>query len=691
MANDVEVKTELTLDDSAGEVVKQIQRDFDKLDDEVEDVQSGLKDFGTQFLATFAAVNLVPAIQQFAELSMSIVDVGSAAFDAEQATAGLVAGMTGSEWGVARAYAEDLNRTFNDLTVNVGQAKDDIIAGHKALTTFLGGTSRAMQVASNNMANLTAIANVQGHSVQDLASQFGNMANGFVATESAAFNLLRTTGIFSNDLSKINAEWQKLTQDERINRLEGAFASIADNLSEAPPTLSDMLTSIKGIGNEFLETFGKSAMTEFMGGLGELRGDLQGARGDIRQFATDMGRELGTFVNDAIKWVRENGENVKDAAMAVKDAVVTGFQFARDTIAWILENKTQLMVLGGLGLASRTGLGRAAAGAVGGVVTGATGHLAGAAGIGKVESAMVSLTKTMGTTASAGAKLGQGIGALMTAIAAGGPAMWAAAAAATALGAGIVYMVDKANEAEEKRQQTVETGLEEFTRLAGKFGQLTKEEIARMDQLKAAAEEAASSSFDQRRVSEKFDAIWQDRLDNITNTYIQPLMKVQRDIETLAAASASASDDALADIAMREQNVIMGFSDMFRNAWKTHNDAAMQYIIRLLNSSDHLKNAFFSASDLTAEGFAKLAEVAETMGDDFATLASHLRDIQGSEITAATGKTSPQINFNGGQVFKIQQEFREQDPDRIAVAFERRIIQSATSRVQAATSTPFGT
>lgn len=712
MAGDVEVRTELTLDSSADEVVQRIRNDFESLDDQVDETQSSLKDFGTQFLATFAAVNLVPAIEQFAELATGIVDVGSAAFDTEQGIAGLVAGMTGNEWGVARAFAEDLNDQFVDLNVNVGQAKDDIIAGHKALTTFLGGTSRAMQVASDNMANITTIANVQGHAVQELAGQFGKMAAGFVATESAAFNLLRTTGIFADDITKVLPEWQKLTQEERVRRLEGAFTSIADNLKEAPATLSDMVTSIQGIGNEFLETFGKAAMSEFMGGLGDLRGDLQDTRAGIKEAAADMGRELGTFVNDALSFIRENADDIKDTARQISESVVSGFKFAKEAVSWILEHKTQLMVLGGLGIASQTGLGRAA----GGFVAGAAGRMAagqaarsvalgGAAGIGgqalagqaaatsmgRVSTAMGNLTRSMGPAATAGGRLGQSFVGLFSAIAAGGPPVWAATAALTALGGGLVYLVNKANEAEQERQKTIETGLEEFTRLSGKWGELTQAEIRRMDQLKLAAEEAAADSPENQLVAEKFDAIWQERLDGIVGTYVRPLMTAQRQIENLVATSSQANEEMLVQIAMQEAQVVSGVTGMFNTAWKGHNDAAMQYIVRVLHGSEDLRKAFFASADMTAEGFGKLSQVATEMGEEFRTIANMSRERQGLEIDMSARQTAPQVNFNGGQVFKIQQEFREQDPDRIAVAFERRITQAAVSRVQASTTTPFGT
>jgi hypothetical protein len=46
--------------------------------------------------------------------------------------------------------------------------------------------------------------------------------------------------------------------------------------------------------------------------------------------------------------------------------------------------------------------------------------------------------------------------------------------------------------------------------------------------------------------------------------------------------------------------------------------------------------------------------------------------------------------FNGGQTFQIKQDFRDQDPDRIAVIFQRDIARAAENRLQGGTGGAFG-
>ena len=97
---------------------------------------------------------------------------------------------------------EQLHGQFTQLSIAIGQTREDIEAGHSALTSFLGGTAEAFDVAERNLTNLTTIANVTGFSVAELGGQFGKMSAGFLSTESPIFNLLRSTGIFADDITK---------------------------------------------------------------------------------------------------------------------------------------------------------------------------------------------------------------------------------------------------------------------------------------------------------------------------------------------------------------------------------------------------------------------------------------------------------------------------------------------------------
>ena len=54
------------------------------------------------------------------------------------------------------------------------------------------------------------------------------------------------------------------------------------------------------------------------------------------------------------------------------------------------------------------------------------------------------------------------------------------------------------------------------------------------------------------------------------------------------------------------------------------------------------------------------------------------------------GKAAPpQINFNGA-TFNIKQDFRDQDPDRVAIVFRDDIMKASIAKQQAMTAGPWG-
>ena len=60
-------------------------------------------------------------------------------------------------------------------------------------------------------------------------------------------------------------------------------------------------------------------------------------------------------------------------------------------------------------------------------------------------------------------------------------------------------------------------------------------------------------------------------------------------------------------------------------------------------------------------------------------------------MRAAAGKPeTPKVSI-GSATFNVKQDFRDQDPDRVAIVFERDMARAVENRLQAMTVSPFGT
>lgn len=677
MAEDVKVKAKLEFDTNAEKVLKEIQDDFTELEEEVKDAQSGIKDFFVTFSAMAAANMLRPMIDGMMEASTAAFTLANQAYDTQQGIAGMMDAMSGEggkDWVVARQGAERLHGEMTQLSIDFGQLRSDIEGGHQAVTQFLGGTEEAFDIAGRNMENLTSIANVTGMSVQELGGQFGKMGAGFLSTESPIFNLLRSTGIFADDITKVNQEWQKLTQQERIQRLEGAFQGIAGNLEDAAPTMTDMLTSMQMIGQEFLESFGGTVIREILDEMQELRTTLMDSGETFNEFAVSLGKDFADVLVVAIKELQKGIEYVRENADEIRDAIETGFGFAKNVFEFIVSNKDIIaMALGGGAVVKAAG----AANIAGGAANLAQGVAGGGAGM-------------MGTA-------GRAIPAMMGAVVAGGPAVWALAAGVTALGAASVYVYNEMAD-EEKRMEA-------------EIKKLMKAEEERMKTLTTLSEDQYKAEYDAldriRKLTvelggdvteavQAFEALQKPRDD--VRAFIKPMEDLMEVFGRFSPDQISQQlDEAAGGGGPGQGRGVLGASDevgyLFEKAMQANELAAAQAMVDLItgtsNAAANARTAFVEAGDMTVDGMKLMASMIKAesgeAGEVFKASLLGMIQMKGGK----SGVPKVNVNFNGN-TFKIQQEFRDQDPDRIAFAFEKQVTKTAISRVQASTSAPFG-
>ena len=154
-----------------------------------------------------------------------------------------------------------------------------------------------------------------------------------------------------------------------------------------------------------------------------------------------------------------------------------------------------------------------------------------------------------------------------------------------------------------------------------------------------------------------------------------------------------ATQDAISQVDAGPVNdvvdVMQGLGAAFTQASTMANMGMQTHIATILSGSRDMQLAFLESAKLTAEGYSALADL---LPESAAEFKSELERKARGELGGDVGKgKGTNMNFNGGQTFKIQQDFRDQDPDRIAVLFNRGILRSAEQRVQAATASPFGT
>lgn len=659
MADETEIRAKLRLDDFASSVLDKIKQGFQEVSEQQEKTESGFLDFARQTAATALGVNFMPMIRGATNMATSFFRVANAAHDTQQGFAGLIAGMSGVPWAEARSEAERLHRTLTDISVEIGQASDDVIAGFSQMTTFLGGTTDAFQVAERNMRGIVTIANVTGVSAQELSMQFGKMASGFLSTESAVFNLFKTTGIFAKDIAKVNSEWQQLTQEERVRRLEAATAKIAGNLGQAEPTFTDLVTSMKEVGHQMLESLGEPVVKTLIPILQDLRESFMENREEIEGYARDMGRDVARWVKDASKDIEAGFEYIKTHKEEIKDAIVEAFNHAKSVVQFILDHKEELALAFGakaaspvIGPVAKAG-GKAVAGVAKAGFAG-TSAIFGAAGVGGIAGATVALGAFAAAIGGVTLAIDQAV------------KLW------NETGGGLSDAERNFNAIQERFEQMAkDPALSEWSQAEMKHFEVMRENIValaeELDKDSRAAGELADAAFEAHRSAR------------------QQVMIYDQMASTMRKLEESGGLEGLDLGPMVER-----FTAGFQNAIQAGDMATARYIASTLANAKGLHTAFLNSSALTAEGFQRLAEMVKDQAGDFAEQLSALSKKEAA-ATAGAKAAAPKISMSGGQVFKIQQDFRDQDPDRVAIVFQRDISRAAERRIAATTSSPFGT
>ncbi len=164
---------------------------------------------------------------------------------------------------------------------------------------------------------------------------------------------------------------------------------------------------------------------------------------------------------------------------------------------------------------------------------------------------------------------------------------------------------------------------------------------------------------------EQFDATWQRAVDDHNS-----VMGVARDNENAARMADTAS-----------------FVKAWQAAEKAQDVGAQTYVSQFLFHNQALQKALAEdGPKLLGQGFGTLIDNLKgqgTLGADAAKTLSHMEAPKG--IASKAGVVQ---NFNGP--INVKQDFRDQDPDRVAIVFKEEMGRVGNNRLQSRMASPFG-
>lgn len=650
----VEVKTKLTLDDAASSALERIKRGFGDAESASKGA-SGAMGFFKSTLSTIAAVNFMPAIQGLTRFAMGFVEAAAGARDADQAVGGLITAVQGLPWNEAIGQAMKLGDEVDNMAVSIGQNLDEVRGAFGDLLLFTGGTVDGVAKAKEQITQLTTIANVMGMNTRSIATEFGAMGDGVLRTRGKLFQLLQTTGIFGDNVAKASTEWAKLTDKQRNDALVYALENVSGKMGKAVPTFHDLMNTIGNMWQIMKERIAEPILDVLIAELRLLVPVMKEGGKSIEVFAKSMAVDVRKWVKDAGQEIRKGFEYLKTHGDEIKNAIIEGAKTAKEVVEFIIAHREEIAIAFGARMAAPV---VSAGVSVGSGVVGAA--RAGAPGLGIAA----------GAAGAAGALAA--LAAFAAALAAVTVAVWQFQKLMAETGGG---------KNEDERNQLAREDYFKNMSESESYGPMSKQEQEGFAHIRKQYVDTAVALGQSGRAAGEFaDKAWKAHAA-LRGQVIQYEQAAEA-IKKAEDAGEGLGPEQLAETtAMLEQG--------WTEAMASGRTGAAQYIANLIASSANLREAFGESAMLTGDGFSTLAEQVMAQSEEFGKrLKERAAEWQGPKQESKV--PTPGVHMSGGQTFNIKQDFRDQDPDRVAVVFERDIVRAAESRLQAITSTPFG-
>ncbi len=162
--------------------------------------------------------------------------------------------------------------------------------------------------------------------------------------------------------------------------------------------------------------------------------------------------------------------------------------------------------------------------------------------------------------------------------------------------------------------------------------------------------------------------------------------------ENFDAAYRRAMDDhtaVLDEVGKQRDAAQRGDTAAFMAAWdaaeKANDEGAKLYVAKFLDGQDMLEEALSKGSVIWKNGMGSFLDTLKSAG--LKDEADRLKEATKPKL-GVTGKTNLTQNFNGA--INIKQDFRDQDPDRVATVFKEDLARVGSSRLQSRYAGAFG-
>jgi len=664
-----EIGTRLTLDDAASEALKKIQEGFHHVGEKAREVGREMLSMAKQAAAVAIGFQLNGLIDGFREFGHELVAGAAHLENQKKELAGMISLADKGEQSLDElgGRASELNEHFERLGITMGISKESLI---DAFETIAERSTKGSQHVEDMVTNMSQAARILPGGMSTLSNAFRDLESGIVRPKNALVALMRQTGVATGSAKAIAQGISGLLQtggeagQQKVMKLaEEAISRMSAKMAKVPQTFTEVLQSMRGFREMFLETMGQPILRALVPQFDRLRQYLVGHREEIERLAETMGGRVGQWVEKAAEMIKEGFEYIQSHSKEIFEALEGGANALKSAVSFLVQHKELI-----LGLATA----RFASNVLGGV--------AGALpGIGAVAGGVAgNLGKGAGMLGNALAKGAPGVG-----MAAGSGALATSFAAAGLMTADVMIWKKVFDDASALERESGLSSLQTIKHLVGIGGSLSAASD-RMISFNAVMKRFQESDFEttgeelgkfadqiERLGEAAVDAgdMTRDELNRIESSTRQRLA-TESQARIFLDQMASASAQAFGTVGMGLGASLGRFTDAFKEANDANAKEALQQAKNILGANDALRMALAGAGGTVEEALNKLKALASG-------------GVEGG------GVKLPAINF-GPSNFSIRQDFRSVDPDRVALIFRNDVTKHAISRIMAKTGSAFG-
>ena len=674
------VRAEFELDDHSHHTLEHIKEGFEHVEEKAHEVGGEVAGIFKNAIGTAIGFQLSGMVETFKEMGHEVFEAAAGMEEQEHAIRGVLLAIDeeGASLEDLTKEAHELNEEFTGMGIETGASKASIVSAFDEMAERTGLATGEVKELTGEMAQAgRAVGGVDA-----LSTGFSNLASGIIRAKNPVVQLIRATGTLHGTAKQIAQQMMKMSPEQSMKLGIAAVEKMSAKMKSVPLTFKESVASMKVLREQIFETLGTPVLSALGGPLGELRKTLIDNKEAIAEWAHGVGVEAGEWVKSAAAQIKEGFHYLQSHSSEIKQDIKEAMAFVRSTVQFIIDHRTAIAIAWG----APKLWGASMAIAQGGM---------------KAGSALLSF----------GGKLASGTlggGAAVAESAAGGAGALGGEAAVAAGGAGALG--GEAAVAAEELLLVASTGasiaaLGLFIATVGSVSTAVYEGVQLWHEMPSKMDDANARMRALEKAAEEGHLEWAQTLRDALVTVSPEVAELANHLRDLAATNArtNAIESAYTSRSLafeegeagkggqRAQYAVQTFMGDLDSAVGRQDKATLEHMATFLTTHQNLLDAMHTAGvDMTKEGSFLVGALENLSGGKGHMVAEEIQGILDKQKKAASKAASDvkenHMYFTGP--ITIQQDFKNTDPDRIAIVFKRHLARSALAKTSAATQVP---